>query len=153
MDLEAHLFSLCEPVLNDSGYELVKIQISGTGPRRKAVFFIDKQGGISVEHCAAASRLIGPLIEQNDLFKSSYVLEVSSPGLDRPLFKSGDYERFAGRKARILLRQPIGKRRKFTGILRGLESQSEVVLELDNGVEERLPLENIKRANLVYEWK
>ena len=153
MDLEAHLFSLCEPVLNDTGYELVKIQISGTGPRRKAVFFIDKQGGISVEDCAAASRLIDPLIEQNDLFKSSYVLEISSPGLDRPLFKQGDYERFAGRKARILLRQPIGKRRKFTGILRGLENQSVVVLELDNGVEQRLPLENIKRANLVYEWK
>ena len=77
MDLEAHLFSLCEPVLNDSGYELVKIQISGTGPRPKAVFFIDKQGGISVDDCAAASRLIDPLIEQNDLFKSSrHIVEV-----------------------------------------------------------------------------
>jgi len=153
MDLEARLFSLCEPVLNDSGYELVKIEVSGTGPRLKAVFFIDKQGGISVEDCAAASRRLDPLVEQNGLFRGSYVIEVSSPGLDRPLFKPGDYERFAGRKARIILRRPIGKRRKFTGILRGLEDQARVVVELDGGAQEKLPLDDIQKANLVYEWK
>ncbi len=153
MDLEADLFSLCEPVLNDFGYELVMIQVSGTGTRRKAVFFIDKQGGVSVEDCAAASRRIDPLIEQSEVFRDSYVLEVSSPGLDRPLFMPKDYERFAGRKARILLRRPIGKRRRFTGILRGLENQTDVVIELDGGVQEKFPLESVQRANLVYEWK
>jgi ribosome maturation factor RimP len=153
MDLEAYLFSLCEPVLNDSGYELVMIQVSGTGTRRKAVFFIDKQGGISVEDCAAASRRIDPLIEQSEVFRDSYVLEVSSPGLDRPLFMPKDYERFTGCKARILLRQPMGKRRRFTGILRGLENQTDVVIELDGGVQEKFPLESVQRANLVYEWK
>ena len=153
MDLEADLFSLCEPVLNDFGYELVMIQVSGTGTRRKAVFFIDKQGGVSVEDCAAASRRIDPLIEQSEVFKDSYVLEVSSPGLDRPLFMPKDYERFAGCKARILLRRPIGKRRRFTGILRGLENQTDVVIELDGGVQEKFPLESVQRANLVYEWK
>jgi len=153
MDLEADLFSLCEPVLNDSGYELVMIQVSGTGTRRKAVFFIDKQGGVSVEDCAAASRRIDPLIEQSEVFRDSYVLEVSSPGLDRPLFMPKDYERFAGCKARILLRQPIGKRRRFTGTLRGLENQTDVVIELDSGVQEKFPLESVQRANLVYEWK
>ncbi len=153
MDLEEHLFSLCEPVLNDSGYELVMIQVSGTGSRRKAVLFIDKQGGVSVGDCAAASRRIDPLIEQSEVFRNPYVLEVSSPGLNRPLSKPKDYERFAGRKARILLRQPIGKRRKFTGILRGLESQTDVVIELDGGIQEKFPLENVQRANLVYEWK
>lgn len=153
MDIEADLFSLCEPVLNDSGYELVMIQVSGTGTRRKAVFFIDKQGGVSVEDCAAASRRIDPLIEQSEVFRNSYVLEVSSPGLDRPLFMPKDYERFAGCKARIMLRQPIGKRRRFTGILQGLENQTDVVIELDGGVQEKFPLESVQRANLVYEWK
>ena len=153
MDLEADLFSLCEPVLNDSGYELVMIQVSGTGTRRKAVFFIDKQGGVSVEDCAAASRRIDSLIEQSEVFRDSYVLEVSSPGLDRPLFMPKDYERFAGCKARIMLRQPIGKRRRFTGILQGLENQTDVVIELDGGVQEKFPLESVQRANLVYEWK
>lgn len=153
MDLETHLFSLCEPVLSDSGYELVMIQVSGTGSRRKAVFFIDKEGGVSVEDCAAVSRRIDPLIEQSVVFKNSYILEVSSPGLDRPLLKPGDYDRFAGRKARISLRRPVGKRRKFTGILRGVENQNDVVIELDGGVQEKFPLESVQKANLVYEWK
>ena len=153
MDLETQLFSLCEPALSQLGYELVMIQISGTGQRRKAVFFIYKEGGISVEDCAAASRQIALPIEQSGVFRNSYVLEVSSPGLDRPLFKPEDYQRFAGRKVRILLGRPIGKRRKFTGILRGLENRNEVVIELEDGAQEKLPLESVRRANLVYEWK
>ena len=153
MEIRNSLFDLCEPLLKDSGYELVWAQVSGLPGRMKAVLYIDKPGGVNVEDCAAASRLADPLIEGSGLFNTAYALEVSSPGLDRPLFKARDYERFSGRKARLwLLRPDQGNRKKFTGTLRGLKEGSAVVLELEGGVLEDIPLENIKKANLVNEW-
>ncbi|HLA41295.1 MAG TPA: ribosome maturation factor RimP [Candidatus Glassbacteria bacterium] len=154
MDLEQNLFSICEPVLARSGYELIWVQVSGAGgSRKKVALYIDTKKGVNVEDCATASRLIGPVIEDSGLFDLAYVLEVSSPGLDRPLFKPADYERFAGSKARIMLRQAVEGRRNFTGILRGLENGSRMLLELEGGGIERLALDNVHRANLVYEWK
>lgn len=154
MDIEWKLFSICEPVLERAGYELVWVQVSGAGgSRKKVALYIDTEGGVNVEDCAVASRLVGPLLEESGLFDLAYALEVSSPGLDRPLFKPGDYERFAGSKARIMLRQAVEGRRKFTGTLRGLENGSQVLLELEGGRTERLALDNVHRANLVYEWK
>ena len=153
MEIQNSLFDLCEPVLKEAGYELVWAQVSGLAGRMKAALYIDKPGGVNVEDCAAASRLADPLIEGSGLFSSFYTLEVSSPGLDRPLFKAGDYERFSGRKARLWLRRPdTGNRKKFTGILRGLNEGSRIVLELEGGALEEIPLDNIRKAYLVYEW-
>jgi len=153
MDLESRLLELCEPLLNESGYELVWVQVAGVAGRQIARIFIDKPGGVSVEDCAAASRMLEPLIEGSDVFQGSYNLEVSSPGLERPLFKSKDYERFIGRKARLRLRQPIGNRRNFSGILRGLKDETHVLIELEGGELREIPLGQVQRANLVFEWK
>jgi ribosome maturation factor RimP len=153
MDLEARLFELCEAGLVEAGYELVLVEVVGL-PRRQTVrIFIDREGGVSVEDCARASRLIDPLIEHGGVFDHAYVLEVSSPGLDRPLVKAGDYERFAGRKAKLKLRMPLAERKNFTGILRGLREGSLVELELDGGKMQEIPLDAVFHANLVYEWK
>lgn len=154
MELDRQLFELCAPALERSGYELVWVQVTGAGgTRRRVAVYIDKDGGVDVEDCAAASRLVDPLIDESGLFKNAFVLEVSSPGLDRPLYKRADYERFAGRKARVMLKLPLegGRQRNFTGTLRGLDGES-ILLEVDGG-EFCLPLENVHRANLVFEWK
>ena len=153
MDLEESLFQLLEPALREYGYELVLIEITGLPSRRNIRVFVDREGGINVEDCARAGRIIDPLIESRSVFPGSYVLEVSSPGLDRPLFKETDYERFAGRKVRIRLRQPIENRRNFTGILRGLKDKKLILVELEEGIQVELPLEQIQKANLVFEWK
>ncbi len=154
METDRRLFELCEPALKHAGYELVWVRITGAGGARcRTAIYIDKDGGIDVEDCARVSRLLDPLIEESGIFKNAYVLEVSSPGLDRPLFKPGDYEKYAGSRAKVVLKQPLGgKRRNFSGILRGLENDC-VILEIDGGEIFRLPLEGIHRANLVYDWK
>ena len=119
-------------------------------PASRAAIYIDKDGGITVEDCAGVSRMLDPLIEESGIFKSAYVLEVSSPGLDRPLYKPGDYEKFAGSKARVMLKRPLdGKRRNFSGTLRGLDDGICVLLETDDGESFSLPLEDVHRANLV----
>jgi ribosome maturation factor RimP len=153
MDIEESLFQLLEPVLREYGYELVLVEIAGLPSRRNIRVFVDREGGINVEDCARATRIIDPLIESRSVFPGSYVLEVSSPGLDRPLFKETDYERFTGRKVRIRLRRPIENRRNFTGILRGLKDKKLILVELEEGIQVELPLEEIQKANLVFEWK
>lgn len=153
MDLEESLFQLLEPVLREYGYELVLVEITGLPSRRNIRVFVDREGGINVEDCARASRIIDPFIESRSVFPGSYVVEVSSPGLDRPLFKETDYERFAGKKVRIRLHRPIENRRNFTGILRGLKEKKLILVELEEGIQVELPLEEIQKANLVFEWK
>ena len=155
MELDRELFELCEPVLGRSGYELVWVQVTGAGgTRRRVAVYIDKEGGVDVEDCANVSRMIEPVIEESGLCKTAWVLEVSSPGLDRPLYKPADYEKYAGSKARVMLKRPLdgGKQRNFKGILRGLDGGN-ILLEGDTGDEVRLPLEDVHRANLVFEWK
>jgi len=154
METDRRLFELCEPVLMETGYELVWVQITGAGSARcRVAIYIDKDGGIDVDDCAAASRLLDPLIDESEIFKTAFLLEVSSPGLDRPLFKKVDFDKYAGSRAKVALKRPLdGNRRNFRGILGGLDSGC-VVLETDDGESYRLPLEDIHRANLVYEWK
>jgi len=152
MDTESILFGLCEQMLSEAGYELVRVEVVGVAGRRTARFFIDKPGGVDLGDCAAVSRLLDPAITENGVFEGSYVLEVSSPGLERPLVKPQDYERFSGRKARLKLRRPLEGRKKYTGLLRGTRNES-VLLELDGGEMAEIPLETISRANLEFEWK
>ncbi|MGQ0653912.1 MAG: ribosome maturation factor RimP [Betaproteobacteria bacterium] len=139
MDLE----KLIEPVAAGMGYELVDVQASNGG--RMLRLFIDKPGGIDVEDCAAVSRQLTRLFEVEGVDYER--LEVSSPGLDRPLRKAADFERFAGQKAELRMRAPDASgRRKFVGVLRGVED-ARVKLELE-GQTVALGLDAIERARL-----
>lgn len=153
MDSENALFQLCEPILSDAGYELVRVEVIGVAGRRTARFFIDKPGGVNLGDCAGVSRMIDPVISENRVFEGRYMLEVSSPGLERPLVKPADYERFSGRKARLKLRRPVQGRKKYTGLLQGTRDGKSVVIEIENGQLAEIPLEAVSRANLVFEWK
>lgn len=139
MDLE----KLIEPVAAGMGYELVDVQASNGG--RMLRLFIDKPGGIGVEDCAAVSRQLSRLLEVEGVDYER--LEVSSPGLDRPLRKAADFDRFAGQKAELKMRTPDASgRRKFVGVLRGTED-GQVRMELE-GNTVSLALADLDRARL-----
>jgi ribosome maturation factor RimP len=133
-----------EPAVAGMGYELVDVQASNGG--RLLRVFIDKPGGITVDDCASVSRQLTRVlpVEGVDFER----LEVSSPGLDRPLRKGSDFSRFAGQKAEVRMRTPDATgRRKFIGVLRG-EAEGSVSMDMD-GQTVQLPLGDIERAKLV----
>jgi ribosome maturation factor RimP len=140
------LAGIIEPTLAGMGYELVDAQVSNRG--RLLRIFIDKPGGITVDDCAAVSRHLSRVFEVEGMDYDR--MEVSSPGLDRPLMKRADFERFSGSKAEIRMRMPdeVGRRR-FVGVLQGVQDGS-VALEVD-GRRIVLALDDVERARLVPE--
>jgi len=140
------LEKVVEPVVNGMGYELVDVQASNGG--RFLRLFIDKPGGVGLEDCAAVSRQLSRVFEVEGIDYER--LEVSSPGLDRPLRKGADFARFAGQKAEVRMRTPDASgRRKFVGVLRGA-AEGRVNLELEGRLV-ALALEDLERAKLVPE--
>ena len=140
------LAGIIEPTLAGMGYELVDAQVSNRG--RLLRIFIDKPGGITVDDCAAVSRHLGRLFEVEGMDYER--MEVSSPGLDRPLVKRADFERFSGSKAEVRMRAPDqGGRRRFVGVLHGVQDGG-VTMELE-GRRVVLPLDDVERARLVPE--
>lgn len=148
--MSAHFYlnleNVVEPVVAGMGYELVDLQSSNGG--RLLRLFIDKTGGVGLEDCAAVSRQLSRVFEVEGVDYDR--LEVSSPGLDRPLRKARDFERFAGQKAEVRMRTPdeVG-RRKFVGVLRGT-AEGRLNLELDGKIV-ALALADLDRAKLVPE--
>ena len=143
----AALEALVEPVVAGMGYELVDLQASSGG--RFLRLFIDKPSGIDVEDCAAVSRQLSRVFEVEGVDYDR--LEVSSPGLDRPLRKQADFARFAGQKADVRMRRPDASgRRRFIGLLRGAED-GQVTMELEGHATVRLAIDDVDRARLVPE--
>ena len=136
-----------EPLLADMAIELVEIQYRREGLGWVLRFFIDKEGGVTIDDCAKVSREISAYLEVEDLLDHAYNLEVSSPGLERPLKKREDFTRYAGRLARIKLLEPMDDgQRLLIGTLRGLEGDA-VALVVD-GREVVVDMNNIARARL-----
>jgi len=136
------LLSLLEAPIQALGYEVVELEFHGGLLR----VYIDKEAGVTVDDCEIVSRQVSSVLDVEDPIPGNYTLEVSSPGLDRPLRKSADFARFAGEKARIELVLPIEGRRRFAGVLKGCEAD-EVLIEVDE-VLHRLPVDNVAKARL-----
>lgn len=146
---EAELKSLLEPAVTGLGYEFVGLELIRARGQTLRVY-IDREGGVGLDDCETVSRELGPLLDVHDPIKGGYTLEVSSPGLDRPLFTSAQFEQFSGRRAKVTLYEPLDGRRKFDGSILGVEGE-EIRFEQD-GHEVRLVLSNIRKANLVPEF-
>ena len=145
------LHELLERTLPAMGYELVDCEMHAGGGLVRV--FIDKPGGVDVEDCAHVSNHLTHLfaVENVDYGR----LEVSSPGLDRPLKKEADFARFDGREAQLKLREPIGNARRIKGVLRGIDADAGVVrLETADGTH-AIPLANIDKARLIpkIQWR
>ena len=142
-----HVEKFIAPLLAEMDVELVEIQFRREGHGWVLRLFIDRQGGVTLEDCTSVSREVSRYLEVEDPIEQAYHLEVSSPGLERPLKKKDDFTRFAGRRARIKMREKIDDQRVFIGTLEGVE-EDDVVLHID-GQAHHFPLAGISRARLV----
>ena len=123
---------LVEPVLESLGFRLVRIEISGRDGKTLQIMAERPDGSITIEDCEAISRAVSPLLDVQDIVSDSYRLEISSPGIDRPLVRPSDFVDWAGSEAKIELKAPIDGRKRFRGILEGFED-GEVLIEADLG--------------------
>jgi ribosome maturation factor RimP len=145
------LVKLSEPVVAGQGYELVDVEFKNELGQWILRVFIDKAGGVGLEDCATVSRELSAVLDVADAIPQHYSLEVSSPGLNRPLKKEADFARFVGKKAKIRTRRPIGEsRRNFSGTLVGVDA-GKVKIDVGDQVCE-VPVEDVEKANLVYEF-
>lgn len=140
------LKQLVGPTVAALGYELVGVEyVSGT--RAVVRVYIDRQHGITLDDCERVSRQVSAVLDVEDPIPGNYALEVSSPGVDRPLFEPEHFRRFAGERVRVRLAVLVDGRRTVTGVLQGMDGDQVVVEEAD-GATFRLPLESIAKANL-----
>jgi ribosome maturation factor RimP len=137
------------PILQSQGLELVDLEYQREAQGWVLRFYIDREGGITVEDCAEVSGELGAVLEVRDLIVNPYVLEVSSPGLTRPLKKPEDFDKYRNRLVKMKTFKPVEGRRNFRGILLGLEGEK-VHLEVDGRYYE-IPLQAIAKANLEIE--
>lgn len=136
-----------EPHLEACGFELVEVEYLFQGGRPVLRIYLDREGGVTLDQCAEASRLIGPLLDTADFVDSAYVLEVSSPGIERPVRKPADFERFAGETVRVTTHASVAGRKRFKGAIGGLEDGMVRLAMDDDSVS--IHLDNIKTAKLV----
>ena len=147
--------SLLEPIVAREGFELVEVEWTRQGPAWVLRIFVDRPGGVTVDHCQELSKVLDPILDVEDFIEPAYNLEVSSPGLDRPLRKPADFERFAGQRAHVktfgLIDSPAGPRKNWTGTLRGFRDGA-VEIEVD-GTLHRVPHDQIAKAHLEYDFE
>ena len=151
------LQSLAEPVVTGQGYELVDVEFTNELGSRILRVYIDNPrpnqsgGGVGLDDCAQVSRELSAVLDVDDAIQGHYSLEVSSPGLNRPLKKESDFARFVGKKAKIRTRHPIGEsRRNFSGTLVEVAG-GKVKIDVGDQVCE-VPVDAVEKANLVYEF-
>ncbi|HHU29523.1 MAG TPA: ribosome maturation factor RimP [Firmicutes bacterium] len=141
---------MAEPIAAGLKLEIVDVEYVREGGQNVLRFLIDKEGGITLDDCEALSRLLDIELDRIDPIEHSYVLQVSSPGIERPLKKKEDYQRFSGRRACLRLYAPLEGRKVFEGTIVALQD-STVLLGTDENIVVRIPLEKVAKANLVYE--
>ncbi|HVY38780.1 MAG TPA: ribosome maturation factor RimP [Polyangia bacterium] len=150
------MWLLAEPYVRDAGFDLIEVQYGREQRGMVLRLFIDRPaatgaGGISVDDCERVSRDVSAALDVADKISQAYQLEVSSPGLDRPLRRERDFARFAGESARIRLAEGVEGRRNFTGTIRGAKD-GRVEIACD-GRSYELPIDDILRANLIPDWE
>src|SRR5689334_7127190 len=138
---------IAEQAAIDHGVELVHAEVAGPEGHPIVRVFIDKPGGVTHTDCSEVSTQIGTVLDVEDFIHSAYTLEVSSPGLERGLYKPADYERFAGSQARLKTRPAIKNQRNFRGRIVGL-ADSEVIFEDNTSGRISIPFADIAKANL-----
>jgi len=140
-----------EAAVHGVGYELVGIEYHPQGRRSLLRVYIDTPDGVSVDDCERASRQISSVLDVDDPIHGQYVLEVSSPGLDRPLFTAEHFRQFAGNRVKLRVSPPLDGRRNFSGLLLGMRENVVVMVQDDHEVE--IPLQHIEQAKLVPEFQ
>lgn len=144
--------TIAERVAAGEGLEIVDVEMKGSGKNRVLRIFIDKPGGVTHADCENVSYQVGTILDVEDVVPGgSYHLEVSSPGVERRLTKPKDFERFTGQKIRVTLKEPLERRTHWEGTLGGFEG-GVITLDAGSGVIIRFGIDQVKKANLKFEW-
>jgi ribosome maturation factor RimP len=149
--LEARVAHIVEPIANDLGYELVRVKISGLNGMTVQIMAERPDGTMTVEDCETLSRNVSPALDVADPINREYHLEISSPGIDRPLTRTKDFELWAGHEAKVEMEQAVDGRKRFRGVLLGVKNGEAGIKPSDTpGMDEAwLPIEMIGEARLV----
>ena len=139
--------AIAERVAIDHGLELVHAEVAGPDNKPVVRIFIDKPNGVTHQDCSEVSLHVGTVLDVEDFIHASYTLEVSSPGIERGLYKRQDYERFAGSLAKMRTRKPIHGQRNFRGRLLGIDGE-DILFEDRTSGPVRVPFEVVAKANL-----
>lgn len=130
--LASDLVALVEPVLESLGFRLVRIEVSGRDGKTVQIMAERSDGTMTIDDCEAVSKALSPLLDVHDVVSDAYRLEISSPGIDRPLVRASDFVDWAGSEAKIELKAPVDGRRRFRGRIEGFED-GEALIEADLG--------------------
>jgi ribosome maturation factor RimP len=155
-DVAKQVECIARPLVSSHGMELVEIEYQREGRTMVLRLYIDREGGVSLDDCAAVSRELSAVLDVEETVPGKYILEVSSPGLNRPLKTREDYARYKGRLVKIKTNGPLqdeqgNLRRTFLGELEGIEDDF-VCLHLREGQKARIPFDRVAKANLEYEF-
>ena len=144
---EQKLTDMLRPAVEETGKELLGVEFISAGNNSVLRLFIDHENGIDVDDCAEVSRQVGAILDVEDPISSEYNLEVSSPGVDRPLFELSHFQQVIGETINVKLSMPLNGRRKFKGLLAAIENDT-LIIEVD-GIDYELVINNVDKANLV----
>jgi ribosome maturation factor RimP len=147
----ARVAALAEPVLTGLGYRLVRVRISGAAGCTVQIMAERPDGTMAIEDCEAASRALSPVLDGADPIEGAYQLEISSPGIDRPLVRHSDFDRYAGHVAQVEMTVPVDGRRRFRGRLLGTEGDAVRIRRSDatDGTDDLLRIDDMMEAKLV----
>ena len=151
VDLE-QIRQVVEGIVETEAYELVDVELKGSGKHRVLRVFIDKEDGITHGDCQLVSEQVGTVLDVENLIPSAYTLEVSSPGLDRKLVKKSDFTRFEGHLAKIQTKIPLHNQKVFRGRLEGL-NDDRIQLASSNGEVVEIPVDVVREARLEVDWE
>ena len=143
--------NLLEPILEEHHFELVDVEYVKEGGSWYLRAYIDKPGGITVDDCEVVNRALGDLLDEHDFIEDSYILEISSPGLGRPLKKERDFERSLGEEVEIRTYRMVNKEKEFRGILKAYDKDT-VTIETEEGQEQVFERENIALIRLAFDF-
>lgn len=161
-DAISKITAIAEHAAAPAGIEVVDVELKGSGRHHLLRIYIDKPEGVSHADCERISRDVGAALDVEDPIPGAYDLEVSSPGVERKLGKWQDWQRFTGKKVKVVLKEPVlagsadprkapAELRHFDGVITGAENHS-VTVELPGGATVTFPVEQVNRANLKFEW-
>jgi len=151
MEIRDNVIALVEPVLVEQGLELIDVERRNEGHGQVVRVLVDREGGVDLDALSRLSRELSDLLDVGEIVPGSYTLEVSSPGIDRPLRKPEHFVRYLGKKVRIRARAPLNGQRNFLGLLHTV-SPGGVILRGDGGVESYVEFSNIEKAYYEHEY-
>ncbi|MCZ2154217.1 MAG: ribosome maturation factor RimP [Bryobacterales bacterium] len=152
-ELSSKIHDIAARIAESEGMEVVEVEVRGAGGNRLIRVTIDKPTGVTLDDCELISNQLGTVLDVEDAVPGgSYKLEISSPGVERKLFRQKDFDRFVGEKVKVVLKQPRAGRKTFEGVLRS-GAPGEVVVEVSPAMTIRARLEEIARANLKFDWR